>query len=437
MKHSNNARRAYSHHAFFTDARGAIVLIFALLLVPLVIICGMASDVVRINALKRHVQFGVDMAALAAARDYDSIAIDADATDLLAAASASFIDNMEGRNGDISCQGLSFSADLSNSIVTVEGRCTVPAFLNGGFTGQSSYEISASATAQGPVSRIDLALVVDVSGSMTAGGSTKLDDLKTAANTLVTTLITAETGTRMRISLVPYATGVNAGVYGNPATGRADTNDDEGDGLDRMCVFERVASELYTDAPPAAGAYMVPIGGTFQCPIADNPVLPLSSSVTDLETAINGLDPHIGGAGTAGQVGVAWGWYTISPNWRTFWPAGTKPLPSGATSSRRVMVIMSDGDFNMQLSSPPLVDSSAEQAVKLCDAAKDEGVEIFTVGLDFASLGSTAAADAAEDMMEDCSTDPATHAFLASNGAELLEAYQEIAARFSGTSLVN
>ena len=432
MKHSNNGRRAYSHHAFFTDARGAIVLILALLLVPLVIICGMASDVVRINALKRHVQFGVDMAALAAARDYETMAVDADATDLLAAASASFIDNMESRNDDITCAGLSFSADLPNSKVTVEGQCTVPAFLNGGFTGQSSYEISASATAQGPVARIDLALVVDVSTSMTDSGSTKLDDLKTAATTLVNTLITPETGTRMRISLVPYAAGVNAGAYGNRATGRASGNDDEGDGPDRVCVSERVASGIYTDAPPASGAYMVPIAGFFECPIADNPVLPLSSTTTVLVDAINDLTPHTGATVTAGQVGVAWGWYSISPNWRTFWPTGTKPLPAGATSSRRAMVIMSDGDFNLEFG----VDPAEVQAVKLCDAAKAAGVEIFTVGFDFASLGATLAADA-EAMMRSCSTDPATHAFLAANGAELLDAYREIAARFSGTSIVN
>lgn len=434
MKHSNNARRAFSHHAFFTDARGAIVLIFALLLVPIVIIAGMGIDVVRLNALKRHVQFGVDMAALTAARNYDVSTISA--TDLDNIASMSFEANMESRNQDISCDDLTFTADLPNSQVTVEGQCTLPGFMNGGIFGPASHTVSASATAQGPVSSIDLALVVDVSTSMTDFGSPKMDDLKTAATTLVNTLITPETGTRMRISLVPYAAGVNAGAYGNRATGRAPGNDDEGDGPDRVCVLERVASELYTDAPPASGAYVQPTGVLYDCPIADNPVLPLSSTTTVLVDAINDLTPHIGGTVTAGQVGVAWGWYTISPNWRTFWPTGTKPLPAGATSSRRAMVIMSDGDFNMQSGLPPLVDPSAEQALKLCDAAKTAGVEIFTVGFDFATLGATAAADA-EAMMRSCSTNPATHAFLAANGAELLDAYREIAARFSGTSIVN
>ena len=181
MKHSNNARRAYSHHAFCSDARGAIVLIFALLLVPLVIICGMASDVVRVNALKRHVQTGVDMAVLAGARHYDNPDPDLTILELQAivedAAEQSFHSNMEGRNGDITCEDPTISANITNETVTITGECEVPAFMNGGFIGSAYHTVTATSTAAGSMTSLDLALVVDLSHSMVHPDPTKIVSL--------------------------------------------------------------------------------------------------------------------------------------------------------------------------------------------------------------------------------------------------------------------
>ena len=443
MKHSNNARRAYSHHAFFSDARGAIVLIFALLLVPIVIICGMASDAVRINALKRHVQSGVDMAVLAGARHYDNPDPNLTLSQFQAivedAAEQSFDSNMGGRNGDITCSDPTVTANIVNETIMVEGECRVPAFLKGGLVGAAYHTVTATATAAGSMTSLDLALVVDLSHSMVHPDPTKIVSLRNAAETLVDTLITPVSGTRTRISLIPYSAGVNAGIYGNEVLNRSATDDAEGDGPLRVCVAERIGGEAATDEPPAALQYMEPLNPNpsilfWDCPTHKNPVLPLTSDERELILAIRRFDVPFSGSATTGHVGIAWGWYTLSPEWSGVWPAASDPLPMDVEEFRKVMVIMSDGSFGLT-GTPGVVGSASEQALKLCQGARDAGIEIFTIGFDLAGITNSTLQQEAIDTLAGCADD-ADHVFLADNGVELLDAYETIASQFTGIAII-
>ena len=74
---------------------------------------------------------------------------------------------------------------------------------------------------------------------------------------------------------------------------------------------------------------------------------PLTSNKTRLNAAIDDLST---GGTTAGQIGAAWGWYMISPNFTNVWDdeAENKPPPMTRTISIKVAVLMTDGEFNYQ-----------------------------------------------------------------------------------------
>lgn len=444
MTHSKKAQHALSSRALLADTRGGIIIIFALILIPLLVIVAMSIDSTRINTLKRHVQSAVDSAALAAAREYKnpSVAV----TVLEDAATHSFEGNIATRHGDVTCDPLTVATNAVTERVTVTGQCTVPAFIGVGLTGIASHTVSATATAEGPVAQLDLALVLDVSDSMTDHG--RIEALKTSAKTLVNTIITPQTGTRVRISMVPYAYGVNAGVYGNPALGRPDGDDSDGDGADTVCVAERIGVNAETDAAPGPGSYSEvlynPFSPDIPCTSEDNRILPLTHSTTTLTNAIDTLDPDVrnwlvnGVAShgwTNGYIGVAWGWYTLSPNWSGVWPAASSPLPMNSVRNRKVILLMSDGVMNGHPMRDPTSGDAIEQTRTLCRKAKRAGIEIFTIGFEMDSISSTSSQNQAKRVMEKCATS-LDHYFLADDATELQQAFDDIGALlFLGTAI--
>jgi hypothetical protein len=212
-------------------------------------------------------------------------------------------------------------------------------------------------------------------------------------------------------------------------------------------VTERTGAEKYTDAPPST----VPVGFHYSANSTPCPyeMVPLSSDKTLLKNRIDALTAT---GATAGQIGVAWGWYLLSPNWGYLWPTDSQPLAYGADELIKVMIFMTDGELNtayakgvvaqdsgsgsggdddkinmnatnVSVHNDPVTPdrlSSYSQAVSLCDAMKAAGILIYTVGFDIGSLA------AAQEVVEKCATDP-TYAYLPDSGTELSEAFQAIA----------
>jgi Flp pilus assembly protein TadG len=205
------------------------------------------------------------------------------------------------------------------------------------------------------------------------------------------------------------------------------------------CVSERTGSQAYTDAAPSTAlvgrAY--PADGN---PCPSSTILPLTSNKTTLKDKVDALT--INGS-TAGQIGIGWGWYMISPEFGSLWPSGSVPAAYSTQELLKIAVIMTDGDFNSPYcngviskdagsgsgSSSDHINcnatngSSASQALKQCQAMKAKGVIVFTVGFE---LDTTAA----KDLMKQCATNE-TYAYLASNGAALKEAFRSIAINIS------
>ncbi len=216
--------------------------------------------------------------------------------------------------------------------------------------------------------------------------------------------------------------------FWDPDFGRFDDSDERTWDL-TDCVSERTGDEAYTDASPSSapvGMIYDNDGGDGDCP--NRALVPLTSNKTTLTTTITNLST---GGGTAGHIGIAWGWYTLSPNFNEMWPTSTNNAAAyGTPQVLKVAVIMTDGEFNRaycngvpsqdyggQINCDATNGDPFDQAEALCDAMKAAGITIYTVGFRLA-------ADSEEEaIMEYCASGSA---LLASNGTALQTAFASI-----------
>ncbi|MGB3627593.1 MAG: pilus assembly protein TadG-related protein [Henriciella sp.] len=143
----------------------------------------------------------------------------------------------------------------------------------------------------------------------------------------------------------------------------------------------------------------------------------LNDNATQIEKYIDDLYAN---RGTAGHQGIAWGWYLISPKWKAVFDGTAEPLAYDEPDSTKAMIVMTDGEFNSQFYSSQ--GGSTAQAKAVCDEIKDAGVIIYTVAFDAPAEGVA--------VLDYCASGE-EFAFRASNGQELLDSYQAIAAAIS------
>jgi Flp pilus assembly protein TadG len=207
------------------------------------------------------------------------------------------------------------------------------------------------------------------------------------------------------------------------------------------CVTERIGAQAYTDASPSAArvGLSYPVGavsaaGDNRCLASQ--VKPLSSDRSMLKGQI---DSFVAVGSTAGQIGLAWGWYTLSPNFNSLWSGASAAGAYSTTDTVKVVVLMTDGEFNSphaqgvlagqgaagtgyyedQINIAPTNGSSLSQAQQLCNAIKGRGIAIYTVAFDVPAESNAAV------LLNNCasSTDKA---FVASSGTQLIAAFQAI-----------
>jgi Flp pilus assembly protein TadG len=157
--------------------------------------------------------------------------------------------------------------------------------------------------------------------------------------------------------------------------------------------------------------------------------VPLTDDKDALKAHVESL---VAEGGTAGHLGIAWGWYLLSPNWSSIWPEESAPRLYGATRTSKFMILMTDGDFNIQ--HPTATRSSFQQSMDLCDEMKrlPSNIQIFTVGFQVPS--SVQKTGDGRTILQYCATSPG-HAFSADSGDELVEVYRTIARSISDLRL--
>ena len=200
------------------------------------------------------------------------------------------------------------------------------------------------------------------------------------------------------------------------------------------CLVERYGPNAATDVSPST----TPLGMYYtwdgNCRTT-NYVTPLTADRARLNTSIDDLKT---GGSTAGQIGIAWAWYLLSPNFKDVWDKEATNQPKAYTTKElvKVAVLMTDGEFNFS-TCKGVTDGSVvsgvtcsaatgefTQAEAICQAMKDQKITIYTVGLQINT------ALYADDFLIKCATKP-SYAFLAADEAELQVAFKKIATSIS------
>lgn len=421
------------------DEEGNLALMFGLLVVPVVMLFGVSLDYGRGYTTRAEMQSSLDSSVLAAGRAFDATGDTRKAEE----AGAAYFKNTYP--GSVKAMLTQVDADSAGNI-RMSARAEVPtAFLR--MAGQEAVEVTVSSeslTSDGGGMDVELAVVFDVTGSMR--DYNRMTMAKQAAEDLIDIMLPDSPQARsVRISLVPFDNMVNFGpdltkkVTGHdPVEVVEDVPYQKRDCIQwkngncktygpwytayhdvtyytKSCTVERM-SEGGTQASDRAFNDENPTEHLFHAfqstssPGTCSPQYQLVPLTSDTDTLLDAVDDFQPGGSTAGHIGTAWGWYTISPNWQGVWPTGSVPAARDDLNLLKAVLIMTDGDYNRHYDTDWSTNSendndwnaangsSASQAIKICDNMKAQGVEVFAVGLEISSN--------ARNMLLQCVSDP-------------------------------
>lgn len=425
--------------SFPLDNRGAVAVMFGVSAIVLFAIAGLAIDSSRVYYVSIKMREALDAGALAAAKILD----DENATDAqIQQTGESFVKSSlkELRVDHVTWKNVKLTADRTTGTVTASADVSMPALFGAISSSLSIFNFTPTSTVIYRPKKIELALVLDITGSMcdvppgnvnnACSSGTKISGLKNAADGMLQALADTDPAKdAIRVAIAPYSASVNAGSLASAVSGGASVDD---------CVVERNGVGAYTDAPPSgAGSWLgtASIANTpaYSCPSAS--VLPLTdvSDSAGQNTVRNAINALRGFGGTAGHIGLAWGWYLVSPSWTGIFPAASQPKPYDKDKVIKVIVLMTDGMFNTSYrnggqyyiwpdastSDPLKPGTSGYQALKICENIRnlDGQLQIYTVGFQ--------TPPEAEALLKECAG--ADNFINVDSAAQLSEAFKKIA----------
>lgn len=430
------------------DDRGVAAVQFALVAVPLSVTIFGVIDVSRASTERVRLQDALDAAALAAARSTAT-------TDAQVQTIGSQVLAADMANGKATLRSAEFTIQ-GDKVVAVATASITPViagvWLDGDMTLNAGTEVTRASN------NLEVSLVLDVTGSMSGQ---KIADLKTAAKDLVDLVVhDTQTPYYSKAALVPYSAAVNVGTYASQIRGTYNSGTCTSAGCQKYtftsaagssrtfsitnCATERTGAQAFTDAAPSVALLGRHYAGSSN-PCLSTSIMPLTTDRAALKTRIDSLQAS---GSTAGHIGLAWGWYMVSPNFGSLWPQDSQPGAYGAEKLMKVVVLMTDGAFNTAYCNgvvsrdagsgsgsasdhincnAPNGDAFA-QALSLCANMKAAGVTIYTVGFDVATD------QRAQDLVNQCATD-AEHVYLPTSGSDLRLAFRAIGEDISALRL--
>lgn len=407
---------------FFADRRGNVAVMSALGLMSITVMAGGAVDFVAADTAKSRLSDALDAALLVGAGSLST------SEDLAKTTAANYL----SRNAP-GATNLSYTFAARDDVLSGEARATsATVFLALIGIREIPLKVEAAATVGASRGGMELAVVVDVSGSMT----NSIPSLRTSITELLGTIYEDDESLENTwISIIPFSGRVNVTNYGGswfasgqiPGTAAFSRVNEWGitssvanrckinsysAASPRLCASRRTGDNQWTSALPSVERFGMFGGAAEVCPVPR--AQGLTSSRATLQQVTNNL---CAGHGTSTQEGIAWGWRAVSPRWKGLWGDPDLPLDY-ADSPGKIVIIMTDGVNHPDQSGDPISVSQANaELLKTCDAMKREGIVIYAITYNMGGSLSS--------LYQRCATIP-EYEIAAESYSELTDAFVEI-----------
>jgi Flp pilus assembly protein TadG len=448
---------------FAGDRRGNFAVLLGMVASVLALGVGFAINVSQLYNAKSSLQGVVDAAVTSTARDLTTgVVREADAN-----ASVQAFLSSNSQAGILSADRIvldKLTVDKIAKTVQADVHVDVGLYFPIFSTGDMQ-RVAASTTALYSDKQIEVAMMLDVTGSMAASWyrrTNKIGDLQVAASKAVRDLLRSnydKNDPRVRVAIVPYAEAVNTGGlastvfvetrYGSKVPPPIDAPVSVSLTLaPDKCATERKDKDGYADYSPDGPytprldnngkTYLAKVNRDYRmrtCPSAA--LIPLTADEDKLLDTITNFRAD---GVTAGGIAAQWGYYMLSPSWRSaIADAGLGAGPANFDKRKvtKVAILMTDGRFNTAFAKgrgAPTTQgqeqTSRNNAEAVCANMKRDGIEIFTIGFDLNDPTMTVTErDQAKSVLKNCSTADTSslkHYYEAATGTELAAAFDEI-----------
>lgn len=331
--------------------KGNIAVMFAVSLLPVMASIGLGVDVARAYAVKSRMSSALDAAALAVGSSTGTAAqLNQVAQNFF---NANYPTGMLGAAPTI-------HVAVNGDVITATASASLPTvFMK--VVGINQMTVDASSSVIRRIKGLELALVLDNTGSMTSNNN--IAALRDAANELVTILFgTYTVHPKLKVALVPYSAAVNPGPIAAALVGAGAAYDPASAAGWKGCVVERASPNTHADTTSGVALWTRYVwqsaidnfydsansstiksdpsygnsgtGPNLGCPTA---ITPLTNVKADLTTAINAMAAWSRG-GTLGDIGMAWGLRALSPE-----PPFTEGQAWGTENLTKAVIMMTDG----------------------------------------------------------------------------------------------
>lgn len=182
---------------FRRDEDGSFVVFSLFLFITMLMVGGLAVDLMRYENYRTHMQNTLDRAILAAA-DLDQELVPQDVVEdyFAKAGLEDFLVSVEVSEG------------LNFRTVSASAEVEVPSMFMR-LVGITSIDAPANGAAEESVTNVEISLILDISGSM--GWNNKMENLQDAAKDFVDAVLVDESEDLISMSIIPYTAQVNAG----------------------------------------------------------------------------------------------------------------------------------------------------------------------------------------------------------------------------------
>lgn len=445
---------------FSKDEKGSITIFACFMVIIMITIGGIGVDMMRHEMERTRLQAVSDRAVLAAA-DLDQT-LDPESVVRDYFAKSGMAEYVSAVHVDEGLNYRTVTVDATNTIKTQ--------FMD--TLGVENLSVPANAKAEEKIQKVEISLVVDISGSMKNNG--KMQNLKNAAGVFVDTVLKEENEDLISVSLVPYSEHVNAGPlifdqlninefhnYSHcieiPNSEFSSLQFNTTRSYDQMQHFQ------WNTYSNESGNQQNTLHDTV-CPrYSYERILPFSQNASYIKSQINQFKPR---AGTSIFLGMKWGVGMLEPNFRpltnTLAGAGkvdsafaNRPSDMNDPETLKTVILMTDGQNDKSMRIPSWYYNSDSEVVhwsnwnlqyymyrhvnsyyrsnfytqkydaaegdglldNICDAAKEARIVIWSIGFEVTDHGA--------DVMRNCASSP-SH-FFRVEGVEIEDAFEAIA----------